>query len=221
MLLSHSYKFLFIHIPKTAGSSITTALAPYSEHPERHWYNRWLSCVGINVNWYGPLRVRNPRKHTTFGQAKRIYPKAMLDSYFKFAFVRNPWDLMVSYYHYIKSRENHHRSRQVNALKSFKDYIYYEIDRGKVSQSRLIYDANDNLQMNYVGRFENLEENFQEICLRVGLPHVRLEHQNKSARRSYQEYYDLETRDLVAKHWEKDIDLFKYSFDDSKRTRIA
>lgn len=221
MLLSHSHKFLFIHIPKTAGSSITSALAPYCEHPEQHWYNRMLRGIGINVNWYGPLKVRNPRKHTTFKQAEQIYSKAMVNSYFKFAFVRNPWDLMVSYYHYIKSRKNHHRSRHVNQLKSFKSYLHYEIDRGKVSQSKFICDQHDNMLVDFVGQFENLTEDFLKICTSVGLAGVRLEHKNKSARGHYQEYYDLETRELVARHWERDIDLFKYSFDDSQRTLIA
>ena len=128
---------------------------------------------------------------------------------------------MVSYYHYIKSRKNHHRSRQVNQLNSFKNYLYYEIDRAKVSQSKFIYDQHDNMLVDFVGRFENLTEDFQKICSSVGLTGVRLEHQNKSARGSYQEYYDLETRELVARHWERDIDLFKYSFDDSQRTLIA
>ena len=219
MLLSHSHKFLFIHIPKTAGSSITSALAPYSEQPDKHWFNRLLGCMGINVNWYGPLRIRNPRKHTTFSQTQRIYAKTMLDSYFKFAFVRNPWDLMVSYFHYIKSRTGHHRSKQVNALSSFEDYLHYEIERGKVSQSQFIYDREDKLQVDFVGRFENLVSDFLEICTHVGLKDVQLAHQNKSSRGSYQQYYNAETRELVARHWQKDIDLFKYSFGDSRSTR--
>ena len=143
------------------------------------------------MNWYGPLKVRNPRKHTTFRQAGQIYSKAMLDSYFKFAFVRNPWDLMVSYYHYIKSRKNHHRSKQVNHLQSFRSYLHYEIDRAKVSQSKFIYDQHDALLVDFVGRFENLTEDFRKICSSVGLTGVELKHQNKSARGHYQEYLSL------------------------------
>ena len=90
-----------------------------------------------------------------------------------------------------------------------------------MSQSKFIYDQHDALLVDFVGRFENLTEDFRKICSSIGLTGVELKHQNKSARGHYQEYYDLETRDLVARHWERDIDLFKYSFDDSQRTLIA
>ena len=213
MLVSHAHRFLFVHVPKTAGTSVTTALAPFCHHPEQAPVNRLLACAGINVNWLGPLDWRRGRKHTTANQMRQVFPRRVYDSYFKFAFVRNPWDLMVSYYHYIKANAEHHRQSRVAGLRCFGDYIKYEIRRNTISQSGCLTDRSGELLVDYVGRFENLKADFADVCARIGVAGA-IAKRNRSDHRDYRTYYDDTTAQLVADHWREDICRFGYTFDD-------
>jgi hypothetical protein len=74
-----------------------------------------------------------------------------------------------------------------------------------------LVDESGNLLVNFVGKFENLDEDFQSICRKVGIS-ASLPHVNKSKRTCYQDYYDPETRDLTARLYAEDIERFGYAF---------
>lgn len=214
MLISHNHKFIFIHTPKTAGISIRTALEPYCDKPEDVLFNRMLSTVGINVNWFiGPVAWRRGRRHTTAAQVKIMLPHDIFDEYFKFAFVRNPWALIVSYYHYIKLKDTARRSAIVNMMSGFDEYLLYEIKRNKFSQSKLLTAKDGTLLVDYVGRFEDLYKDYENICSKVGIV-ANIPHSNKSVHSDFRSYYTDESAQLVADHWAEDIDRFGYSFDE-------
>jgi hypothetical protein len=216
MLISHSKKFLFVHVPKTAGLSMAAALNPFCDSPKNALVNRILSRLGINVNWLGPTTtLKYGRIHTTARQMQMIFPNKVFEEYYKFAFVRNPWDLMVSYYHYIQSNTEHHRSQKVQELGGFKQYLEYEIKRNKISQIRSLTDVKGNLIVDFVGHFESLSEDFDVICSTLGIT-ANMEHYNGSKHRDYRSYYDEETKQMVANHWKEDIERFGYNFDGIK-----
>ncbi len=213
MLVSSKNKFLFIHIPKSAGTSVTVALKKFSDSPEDVWINRLLARVGINVNWIGPFHWIRGRKHSTARQMKMMYSDSIFNEYYKFAFVRNPWALLVSYYHYIKSNEHHHRSKKVGNIDSFESYIRYEIKRNKINQSRFVTDSPGNDLVDFVGRFESLEKDLGTIFERLGIE-SEMPHINSSTHNDYRQYYTEETANLVASHWAEDILRFGYTFDE-------
>ena len=137
MLISHRHRFAFIHVPKTAGSSVVHALWGHADHTEDYWANRWLARIGIRVNHYAPYRQRKFRPHTSAEMLRRNLPAEVYDSLFSFAFVRNPWDLMVSYYHFLRDAKGHpqhfsHRRRRTARLADFESYLRYEIRSDKV-----------------------------------------------------------------------------------------
>jgi hypothetical protein len=212
MLVSRQQKFLFVHIPKSAGSSVTAALKPVSDRPQDELVNRLLAGVGINVNWFGPQSWKRGRKHSTASQIQCMYSKEVFDSYYKFAFVRNPWALMVSYYHYIKANDKHHRSQKINNLDNFESYLYYEIKRNKINQSRFVTNRYGDVIVDFVGRFENLTEDFGKVCHHLGLD-TEIPHLNTSVHHDYRDYYNERTAKLVAYHWAEDILRFGYTFD--------
>lgn len=212
MLLSYSHHFLFVHVPKTGGSSISEALGEYVHRPEDHWVNRALGRVGIHVNLYGPERIRRYRFHSTARILQRHMSKATFESSFKFAFVRNPWDRMVSSYHFVAGCAAHHRHRRVARGMNFKDYVRYEVSRGKMSQAAMLTDRSGRLLVDFVGRFERLAEDFHHVCQLLGLP-CQLGHHNRSRHRDYREYYDPESIDLVRRHFRDEIELFGYDFE--------
>ncbi len=159
MQISYSHKFIFIHIPKTAGTSVSVALSAVSHQLREQLVNRLLKKVGISVNHYGPHTWKQFRLHETALTVKRHLPTRIYDHFFKFAFVRNPWDQLVSSYHWISQNPKHGRHKLVRSL-SFDEYLRYVMARGKFSQHGFILDRHERLIVDFVGRFERLAEDF-------------------------------------------------------------
>lgn len=208
MLLSHEHHFIFVHIAKTAGSSVQQALEPFADRMPTGRWSRILSKAGVVTD---PQHTYWP-KHADYRYVRKRLGADAYDGMFSFAFVRNPWELLVSYYHFIQRESEHHRHRKIARLGSFEDYVDYEIHRNKAFQTPSIYDEQDQLQVNFVGRFETLATDFGKICrtigIEAGLPHV-----NASRHADYRELYTPAIRNKVARHWRRDIELLNYSFD--------
>lgn len=213
MLISHTHNFAFIHVPKTAGVSVWAALHPYADHAEHYWANRWLAGIGIHVNHYAPYRLKKFRLHMDATTLERQLPAAVFANLFKFAFVRNPWDLLVSYYHYLQQSRGHHRHRRLGQAADFAAYVRYEIRRNKISQSRMLVDRQDRLLVDFVGRFESLASDFDWICRRIGVA-AELPRHNRSRRGDYRSFYSDHLVRLVAGHFAEDIERFGYRFED-------
>jgi hypothetical protein len=162
-----SYPWLFLHIPKTGGTSVRTALGmgTIPHHVTALWL--WQEC-----------------------------PEAF--SKFSFAFVRNPWDRMVSYFYYQRERDWEKPGR---------------FDRVEmVQQVDFIFDEAGQPLVDFVGRYENLAEDFDTICGHIGIPTPPLQHLNRSEHRHYRECYDEEAMQFVIDHFADDIKRFGYSF---------
>ena len=216
MILSLRYKFLFVHIAKTGGTSIRAAL---------RWY-RWKDpyripqflCSRISSISHHRLGCKIPR-HAKAIAAYEMLPRELFDELFKFAFVRNPWDLQVSSYHHIQ-RERPHLLKGIKDFESFLRWkldparpYQYHIDTSIELQSEYLIDLNGDIIIDFIGRYERLEEDFQEACTGIGIRAPKLPHKREAANRTaYQRYYTDDTADLIAKHFKRDIEMFGYIF---------
>ena len=214
MLISYSRRFAFIHVPKTAGSSVYRALAPYGDVADGYWANRWLARIGIHVNHYAPHRLKKFRPHTTAETLRRNLPPEVFESLFKFAFVRDPWSLLVSYYHFIRDSGRHHRRMLAITLGSFEDFVAYETRRRRVSQTALLAGRDGRILVDFVGRYESLDSDFAFICRQIGIASAPLGHFNATAHRDHREYYDARLARLVRDAYAEDIERFGYEFAD-------
>jgi len=202
MIISHKHKFIFIRVPKTASTSIQLALgkicgpddivtaffdtdaSPY-HHPR-------------NNAEYGP--------HTAARKIKRKISPEIWDSYFKFAFERNPFDKVVSRYHMkiLKSYD-----------KSFKEFCL-ECAGGVRSFVKGIelYSIDGKIVVDFIGKYENLNEDFNFVCDKLNLPKLELTRERARSRKEsdYRKYYDDESRRLVEEHFAREIKLFNYKF---------
>jgi hypothetical protein len=216
MLISHRHGFAFIHVPKTGGTSVARALWRHADHPDGYWANRCLALVGIRVNHYAPMAMRKFRPHTPADELRRNLPAGVFEGLFTFAFVRNPWDLLVSYYHFLRDADGHgdhvsHRRRRAARLPDFESYVRYEISRGKISQTRMVADRRGRVLVDFLGSYESLATDFAHACRRIGFE-ATLGHANTSTRADYRDYYSPRLAALVRDHFAEDVERFGYDF---------
>ena len=193
MIISPKYKFVFIATEKTGCTSVSNSLENIDDTKKiignlvpkdrnNYLYSKHTSCSEFTNN------------HSDF------------NDYFKFAFVRNPWDRVVSWYFF--SKTSSYESRNTSNI-SFKEFIKIKSNVWKGPQQNQ-YDFTK--CCDFIGRFENLQQDFNIICDKIKIPQQQLLSKNKSKHKSYTEYYDDETRQLVADRFAKDIEYFGYKF---------
>lgn len=221
MLLSHSHRFAFIHCMKTAGRSIEHALAPYAEpQPTRHWVSRLRRNMPLTLGPLNQLPVLRDLVqfgvHASALKVRSCIGSERWDSYHTFAFVRNPWDRLVSRYHHITTRPDARRHKEVVRLGSFDRFVRWEMDlaRPRMHQHSDLCDRNGKILVKFVGRFERLEADFALVTRALGL-NVRLPHRNPATqpKADYRSYYDDELRVLVGRFCAQDCETFGYHFD--------
>jgi hypothetical protein len=203
-MISHIHKGIFIHVPKTAGTSICKRL-PFKV------VNLNSASDGSNDGVTGAYKI---------GTARRMKRglEDVWDDYFKFAFVRNPWDRTVSCW-----------KKNAPGYKSFSSFLdalpYLDSPRkSKMGRKRRgviwhslpqldhICDAKGKLIVDYVGRFENLQEDLGIVCDKLGIAEKKLPHCNKSKHKPYWEYYTDSRRRFVYELYKREIEYFGYKF---------
>lgn len=192
MAILHS-DFIFVHSPKTAGLSITNALCDVAGvETLRGLHTQHLSVVNL-------LGMRKWKKKP-----------------FVFAFVRNPWDRAVSWYHFAKQKLIHRPVHADNPVikaaifLSFKDWLPKLIEEGDLNQLHYLCDNKGRLLTDYVGRFESLQKDFNYVQ-GIIKTNVQLSHRNKTDHEPFESYYDDYCVDLVANFYRADIEFFGYS----------
>lgn len=218
MLLSPRYRFLFVHIAKTAGTSVRAALESVRRRDPYYWL--MFPCHRLSHLTGHRLGTKFPR-HAKAIAAKEMLPKEFYDALFKFAFVRNPWDLQVSSFHHIR-RERPHYLQGHDNFAAFLRWKFdpqrpyqYHVDTSIELQSDYVIDLHGNLIVDFVGRYEHLHDDFAEACRRIGIRVPALPHRREATdrERDYRRYYDDAAAALVARHMRADIERFGYSFD--------
>jgi len=178
--------FVFVHINKTGGMSIEKALG-FTE-----------------------------KQHFTAIESLQMIGAKKWEKVFKFSIVRNPWDKVVShYFHRIKTNQTGLGDYPIN----FKEWVkltygeqnpkYYDDPKYFMPQFDWLTDDKGEIMVDFIGRFENLENDFQLICKRIDVK-ADLPFENKSEHKEYQYYYDDETKEIVRRWFRKDIETFKY-----------
>ncbi len=222
MLLSNRFKFLFVHIAKTGGTSIRASLASLIRRDPLclplFVCNRMSQLSGHRIG-------ANLPRHAAAIAAKELMRQTDFESLFKFAFVRNPWDRQVSCFHHMQREQP--QILEQNSLGNFRDFTRWLIEdaadyRGKKQvliaairrvQIEHLVDFDDQLIVDQVGRFEQLHSDFARICTRLGQTRLALPHRRRSAhKKDFRSYYDDRTTELVARHFRRDIETFGYRF---------
>lgn len=204
-MISDAKKFLFIHIQKTGGTSLRTCLKALIPDLEEY---------------------RGYQYHARLSDALRQNPRLRHHEYHTAAFVRNPWDRLVSWYVEMVTNTNAGgggnliRQGVLSRARSFEEFIKYCPDlvsragRRPFSLNQIDYltNANGDVAVDFVGRFENFEEDAATLIRSLDLPDVRIPHLNRSQHDGYRAYYTEKTREIVRARFRRDIEEFGYEF---------
>jgi hypothetical protein len=145
--------------------------------------------------------------------------------YYKFIFVRNPWDRMVSNYKYFTKPSHAHLGfnenfgtfiqETINTLSNKTDIglddIHQRLYWHTYPQSPHAETDNKELFVDFIGKFENIDADWEYVCNHIGID-KKLPHSNATEHKPYQEYYTDETKEIIADLYSRDIELFKYKF---------
>jgi hypothetical protein len=208
MQLSHSHRFIFIHIFKTAGTSMRAVLDPYTERPGARLWRRFRTRLGSPP----PPQYPQLTAHARAAEVREALPAPVFENYFKFAFVRNPWDWQVSWYHYIIQDREHHEHDCVARLSCFEEFLRWRIDHPVWHQRDFVTDEQGKELVDFVGRFESIHSDFEHVCAAAGI-RSQLPHLNRSRHDDYRVYYSDRACFLLDEYSKGDIEYFGYRFD--------
>ncbi len=219
MLISHSKRFVFVHIYRTGGTSVTQALIRHARmreqltvrtRPTRALVNAVNALLGLYDD--GNRWLTGAHKHASARELRTFLGREVYERYFSFAFVRNPWDWQLSVYHYVRAWKNH-RDHHLARRCTLAEFITRQIERGAPNQLDFLVNDDGEIIVDRIGRFESLESDFHEILEELGLPATPLERLNSSGRRAaYRSVYDAESAELVRAHFARDIESFGFQF---------
>lgn len=185
MIINKTKKFMFIHIPKTAGTSLQNALTGSPVKP-KHNYMKDVKYAG----------------------------------FFTFAFVRNPWDRLLSLHTYASERN-------LIKQKDFKQWLlfeeWWEGEEIKFNQQkdRLPYQRrpmsdwitdNNTIVVDFIGKFETLQTDINVLRKQHGIDIAPLSHINRTDHFHHRDVYDDEMKEFVSHHHKIDITNFDYEF---------
>lgn len=201
-MISADRRWIFVHIQKTGGDAVRTAL-------------------GAELN--------DPHKHFLASELREVYGRLAWQQCFKFAFVRNPWERLVSWWSMIDGAREQDHSTPLNKFQSyvlqrastFQEFItnctdeIIDFDGPKYifrNQIDYLVDENGEVIVDLIGRFENFQQNFDEVTKRLGRKNARLPQVNSSRHGVYMDYYTPAMAEVVGRHYARDLKTFGYRF---------
>jgi hypothetical protein len=195
------HRCIFVHIPKCAG-------------------------VSLSLSLFGNLAGG----HRSIIDYSQVFSVKELEDYFCFTVVRNPWDRLASAWFYLKAggmnrKDNEWSDAHLSAFDSFDEFVRRWVTRSNIKtwkhfrpQYLYICDQQGKPRMDFIGYYENLENDFRYIQTTLGID-ASLQHLNRSKgeRADYRDLYNDETRAIVAEAYREDIELLAYDFNGVKR----
>ena len=198
---------------------------PYKKVNDDH------KIIFIHIPKCGGISIENAIFREKIGHSKiwlyKAFDKTRFNQYYKFTFVRNPWDRLVSAFFFLRAGGRNPKDKQwaeenLSKYEGFEDFVL-SLQKNRIRRTILrhqhfrpqyhyLLDEKGNMPFDFVGKIEQFREDFETVKNHLGLS-GELEHTNKSSHKPYQYYYNERTQKIVAHFYQKDIKLLNYSFE--------
>ena len=207
MIISYLHKFIFVAIPKTGTHAVRQALreqmGPDDQEQVKLFVEKDLPTPELAALRHGHISLAQLRPHMDAGQ---------FSDFFKFAFVRNPFDRYVSYCSFMTRNTGEFAQNPQAVMRHFLFAAPPERHILFAPQHSFVTAEDGQLLADQVGRVEKMQESYDDICGRIGIPSRALDKVNSSQRGDYRQYYDQQLIDGVAQRYGRDLELFGYDF---------
>ncbi|MEO1133756.1 MAG: sulfotransferase family 2 domain-containing protein [Cyanobacteria bacterium J06639_1] len=222
-MISLEKKFLFVHVPKTGGNSIQGILKQYSED-EIFLRSDYMDGV---QNFDLRSRKYDIEKHSNLSHYQHVIEPEAYRSLYKFATIRNPWDKLISFcfspHRTHRGNSEWDRDTFIRIIRKVRPLRYYICERSLpdkilekfwagIGRKGSIGVRNLDNDLDFLIRFERIDEDFKVLCDRLGIDRVSLPKRNASKRGHYRDYYDDELKAMVSEKFAEEIRLGDYSF---------
>ena len=217
----------FVHLPRTAGTSVMASLAASGEAAFagrglwelfKQYADPGAIVRAVRENFYLTTLRDFPQQHLPASALRLLVGSPAWEQLYTFAFVRNPWDLVVSTFEFARRDAEIDRRRGadpdrvelIDRSPTFARFVeLYPAMRSDMTS--MLCDRAGQSLVTFVGRYEALDAGFATVCAHVGL-RAALPQTNASERRDYRSYYDDRTRAVVERHFARDIERWGYVF---------
>jgi len=229
-MILYEKQLVFIHIPKCAGSSIEKAfnyiddfesygvesLGP--DHRPIRAMEQGMSFAHQFSSWENFTEFRRRLRHKPKPNPVKnlLLTPEQYSQFYKFTFVRNPWARAHSMYKHIMREEHKQRRYKMDKLQDTSFATFLKAYAGKKdiqSQMYWLKDFSGEVPFDFIGKFENLNQDFEQLCSNIGCESITLPHVYKGSGGDFRKAYSTELVDLVADVYQEEIEYFDYRFE--------
>ena len=207
MIISHRLRCIFVAVPKTGTHAIRFAL-------RSHMAENDIEQVGLFVRKKSPFPALAAKRHghLTAREIRGAIDGEVWSSYFKFAFVRNPWDRVVSNFFFFYRNQPHLLAHPRQFIPQMLANPQERERLLMLPQHTFLCDNDGQCLMDFVGRYESLQTDFEHVCSVIQIPPVELERINASQHEPWQTYFDSTSARLVTDWYRQDAEMFGYQY---------
>ncbi|TWE00625.1 sulfotransferase family protein [Peribacillus frigoritolerans] len=219
MIISHKHKLIFIKTKKTAGTSIEISLSRFCSEEDiitpilskedegiRANLGKFPQNYVIEIHENNQIEKKEFYNHIPAADIKKLVGERVWSSYYKVCFERNPWDKVISAYYFIVAKRP---NKEITFEQFLDSYLMFPYNYP-------LYTIDDRVVVDFVGKYENLEEDMMKMCKEIGLAYdgwlPKAKGNYRKNQNHYHKFYTLEQKQIVEKYFKKEIELFDYSF---------